>query len=239
MPLFLDWTFLLLIPPMLLALYATSKVKSTFAEYSKRRASSGATGAQVARALLEQSGLNHIRITRTSGRLSDHYDPRSEELALSEGVHDSASLAALGVAAHEAGHALQDAQDYAPLKLRQGIWPVAAFGSNLGPILAFVGILMLALIEGAPGWAMLIAKVGIFLFAGATAFTVMTIPVELNASRRALAALEDSGYIRGEERPQVKKVLDAAALTYMASAFMAIMMLLRLILLLTMVSRRN
>ncbi len=237
MPFFLmDWTFFLLIPPMLLALYANWKVKSTFQQYSSSRSSSGATGADVARDILRNSGLGDVAVTRTSGRLSDHYDPRSKELKLSESVHDSASLAALGVAAHETGHALQDARGYLPLKLRQGIWPVAAFGSNLGPILFIVGFLLTAFMG--VGWAMLIAKVGIFLFAGATVFTVMTIPVELNASHRALGMLKESGYITAAERPHVKKVLDAAALTYLASAFMAIMMLLRFILLLSMASRR-
>ena len=235
----LDPTFLLLIPPMLLALYASTKVRSTFAEYSRYQASSGITGAEVARAILQRSGLGHVAVTHASGRLSDHYDPRAGELRLSEGVHGSASPAALGVAAHEAGHALQDARGYAPLKFRQGIWPVAAFGSNLGPILAIIGIVMLAISGGGAAWAMAVAKVGIVMFAGATVFTVATIPVELNASRRALAVLETSGYITPQERPHVKKVLDAAALTYLAAAFMAVMMLLRFILLLAMVSRRD
>ncbi|MFO7957883.1 MAG: zinc metallopeptidase [Candidatus Brocadiia bacterium] len=237
MPLFWDPTFLLLIPPMLLAMYASSKVKSTFEEYSRHRSSSGVTGAEVARGILQKAGLGNIKISRTSGTLSDHYDPRGGELKLSDGVYGSPSLAALGVAAHEAGHALQDAEGYVPLKLRQGIWPVAAFGSNLGPIIAIVGILMTAL--SPVGWAPVVAKVGIWIFAAATVFTVMTIPVELNASRRALKVLEGSGYISSNERPDVKKVLDAAALTYMASAFMAIMMLLRFILLFAMVSRRR
>ncbi len=236
---FLDPTFLLLIPPMVLAFYATAKVKSTFSEYSQVRSSSGATGAEAARRILREGNVSDVDITLTRGMLSDHYDPRSRELRLSEGVYGSSSLAALGVAAHEAGHALQDARGYAPLKLRQGIWPVAAFGSNLGPILAVIGIVMLAFAGGESALGMTIAKAGIFLFAGATAFTVMTLPVELNASKRALAALVGSGQIRPEERKHVKKVLDAAALTYMAAAFMAIMMLLRFILLLAMFTRRD
>ncbi len=237
MPLFWDPTYLLLIPPMLLALYASSKVKSTFEKYSRYRSSSGVTGAEVARGVLRSAGLGDVNIGRTSGQLSDHYDPRKRELKLSDGVYSSPSLAALGVAAHEAGHALQDAEGYMPLKLRQGVWPMAAFGSNLGPIIAIVGILMTAM-TGA-GWAHIVAQVGIWVFAGATVFTVMTLPVELNASRRALAVLEGSGYIGSDERPHVKKVLDAAALTYLASAFMAVMMLLRFILLFAMVSRRS
>ncbi len=234
---YLDPTFILIIPPMLLALYARHKVQSTFERYSRVRALSGATGAEAARGILRSGGVGELRIEPTEGNLTDHYDPRRNVLRLSRPVYGSSSLAALGVAAHEAGHALQDARGYVPLKLRQGIWPVAAFGSNLGPILAVVGILLLAF-TGA-GWAMLIAKAGIIIFAAATFFTVLTLPVELNASRRALAALEDGGYITASERPHAKAVLDAAALTYLAAAFMAVMMLLRFILLLAMVSRRD
>jgi len=234
---FWDPTFILLIPPMLLALYASSKVRSVFEEYSRYAASSGVTGAQAARGILDANGLANVRIERTGGNLTDHYDPRSHVLRLSAPVYGSSSLAALGVAAHEAGHALQHAGGYVPLRVRQGIWPVAAFGSNLGPILAIIGILMLAMSGGAFG--LLIARVGVGIFAVATAFTVLTLPVELNASRRALRALVDGGYVSAAERPHAKKVLDAAALTYMASAFMAIMMLLRFVLLLSMFSRRD
>lgn len=234
-----DPTMLLVIPPMLLALYASSKVRSTFAKYSQYRASSGATGADVARGILRASGLQKVSVERVEGKLSDHYDPREGVLRLSDPVYGSGSLAALGVAAHEAGHALQDARGYAPLKLRQGIWPVAAFGSNLGPIVAVVGILLLALTGGTAAWAAMIARVGIAIFAVATFFSVLTLPVEFNASRRALSLLVSEGYIAPSERPHAKKVLDAAALTYLAAAFMAVMMLLRFILLLSMVSRRD
>jgi Zn-dependent membrane protease YugP len=232
-----NWTFLLLIPPMLLAMYASSRVRSVFGEYSRYRASSGATGAQAARGILDANGLSNVKIERTGGSLTDHYDPRSGVLRLSEPVYASSSLAALGVAAHEAGHALQHAGGYVPMKLRQGLWPVAAFGSNLGPVLAMVGILILFLSRGAYG--MLIAEAGVGVFAVATVFTVLTLPVELNASRRALAVLVEGGYVSASERSHAKRVLDAAALTYMASAFMAIMMLLRLILLVSSFSRRN
>jgi Zn-dependent membrane protease YugP len=238
MPWILDPTFILLIPPMLLAAYATMKVKSTFAKYAQVGSASGVTGAEAARGILRADGVD-VAVERTRGSLSDHYDPKAKVLRLSEPVHDSPSLAALGVAAHEAGHALQDKQAYAPLKLRQGIWPVAAFGSNLGPILAMVGIVMLALSSGQAAWAETIAKIGIFVFAGATFFAVLTLPVEINASRRALALLTSRGYITATERPHAKKVLDAAALTYLASAFMAVMMLLRFVLLLASVSRHD
>ena len=235
----LDPTFVLLIPPMLLAIYASSKVRSTFAKYAQVPASSGASGAEVARDTLQRNELWNVSVEQVEGQLSDHYDPRKKVLRLSEPVYGSRSLAALGVAAHEAGHAVQHADGYMPLKLRQGIWPVAAFGTNLGPILAIIGIIMLAMTGGAAQWAALIAQAGILLFAGATVFAVMTLPVEFNASRRALRALEASGFVTSAERPHVKKVLDAAALTYLASAFVAIMMLLRFILLFAMVSRRD
>jgi len=234
---FFDPYFLLLIPPMLLALYASSKVRSTFAEFSRYRASSGMTGARAARGILDANGLFDVKIERVGGNLTDYYDPRTDVLRLSEPVYDSSSLAAIGVAAHEAGHALQHANGYVPLRLRQGIWPAAAFGSNLGPILALVGIVMLLMTHG--GFGMLIAEVGVGVFAVATFFSVLTLPVELNASRRALAALCEGGYVSGPERGHAKKVLDAAALTYMAAAFMSVMMLLRFVLLLSWFSRRN
>lgn len=234
-----DPTMLLIIPPMILAIYASYKVRSAFSEYSRYRASSGATGAEVAEAILRQNGLGNVGVEATEGELSDHYDPRKKTLFLSEPVYRSASLAALGVAAHEAGHAVQDAHAYVPLKLRQGIWPAAAFGSNLGPILAIVGIVLMFMTQGAAGWARLIAEGGIIIFAVATFFTVLTLPVEFNASRRALAMLESGGYITAAERPHAKKVLDAAALTYLAAALMSVMMLLRFILLFLGAPRRD
>ncbi len=233
-----DPTMILLIPPMLLAVYASTKVKSTFEKYSRYRASSGATGAEVARRILVSNGVTDVEIEPTEGSLSDHYDPRGHVLRLSRPVYGSSSLAALGVAAHEAGHALQHDRGYAPLKLRQGLYPVAAFGSNLGPILFLIGMVLM-FFTGVSPLAMLAAKAGIFIFAGATVFTVLTLPVEFNASRRALKALESGGFVTPEERGHAKRVLDAAALTYLASAFMAIMMLLRFIFLLSMVSGRD
>ena len=233
----LDPTMLLLIPPMLLAVYASGKVRSTFQEYSRYRASSGATGAEAAYAILQAHGLTDVRVERTGGQLTDHYDPRKGVLKLSEPVYGSSSLAALGVAAHEAGHALQHSSGYVPLKVRQGIWPVASFGSNLGPILAIVGIMLLFATQA--GWAKVIAEVGIVVFAAATFFSVLTLPVEYNASRRALVMLEQGGFITAAERPHAKKVLDAAALTYLAAALVSVMMLLRFILLFMGASRRD
>ena len=225
---YLDWTYLLLIPPMILAFYASAKVRSTFEKYSQVAAASGATGAQVARGILDANGLADVKVERIEGNLTDHFDPRTNVLRLSEPVYGSRSLAALGVAAHEAGHALQHARGYVPLKARQGIWPVAAFGSNLGPILAIIGIILMQFTSGHYG--LLVAEIGIGIFSIATVFTIITLPVEINASRRALVVLVDGGYVTPAERGDAKKVLDAAALTYIAAAFKSVMMLLQFIL---------
>lgn len=224
-------SMLLLIPPLLLALYARSKVQGTFREYSRRRASSGATGAEAARRLLRDNGLSDVEVEPTQGNLTDHYDPRKRVLRLSEPVYGSRSLAALGVAAHETGHAVQHAAGYVPLKLRSGIYPMAAFGNNLGPVLFLIGLVMLFFTGGKGEVAKLIAQAGIALFAAGAFFTVVTLPVEFNASRRALAMLVDGRLLSAGEREDARKVLNAAALTYVAAAFMAIMMLLRFILL--------
>ncbi|MFW6457554.1 MAG: zinc metallopeptidase [Planctomycetota bacterium] len=231
MPFLFDPYMLLLIPPMILAYYARSKVQNTFEEYSQRAASAGISGAEAARKILRENGLADVEVERVSGQLNDHYDPRDRTLHLSENVYGSNSLAALGVAAHEAGHALQDKGGYVPLKLRKGIWPVASFGSKLGPIVFFVGLMMMFFSGGGGQIAQLIAQAGIALFAGGAFFAVLTLPVEFNASKRALATLTDQGIVTLQERDHAKKVLDAAALTYVASAFMAMMMLLRFILL--------
>lgn len=231
MPFLFDPFMLLLIPPMILAYYARSKVQKTFQKYSERLPSSGLSGAEAARRILRNNGLTDVEVKRVSGRLSDHYDPRDRTLHLSEGVFDSNSLAALGVAAHEAGHAIQDKGNYVPLKLRKGIWPVASFGSNLGPLVFFVGLMMMFFTGGGGAVARTIAQAGIVLFAGGAFFAVLTLPVEFNASKRALSMLVNEGIVTSQERKDAKKVLDAAALTYVASAFMALMMLLRFILL--------
>ena len=233
---FFDPTMLLLIPPMLLLAYAQMKVKSTFSRYSEQSSSSGATGADIARRILRDNGLDDIPVEQTQGRLTDHYDPSDRVLRLSESTYGSRSLAAVGVAAHEAGHAVQDAQGYTPMKLRQGLAPAASFGNNLGFIIFFVGMLMSLLMGMVPAGS-IVMKTGIGLFALGTFFTVLTLPVEFNASSRALAALEHGGYVTTQEKEQAEEVLNAAALTYVASAFMAAMMLLRLILLFLMASR--
>jgi Zn-dependent membrane protease YugP len=222
---FWDYTIFLIIPPMILAIYAQSKVKSTYAEYSRKSARSRITGAETARRILQSSGASNVRVEKTSGRLSDHYDPRKKVLRLSEGVHDSSSLAALGIAAHEAGHAIQDAGGYAPLHIRNGIYPVANLGSSLAFPLFFIGFIFS---RSGPS---ILMDLGILLFAGAVVFSVITLPVEFNASKRALALLGDGGFLQKDELAGARKVLSAAALTYVAATAMAAMQLLRMFIL--------
>ena len=222
---FWDYTIFLLIPPMILALYAQSKVKSTYAKFSRISARSRISGAEAARRILGNSGAGRVKVERTSGRLSDHYDPRKKVLRLSEGVHDSTSLAALGIAAHEAGHAIQDASGYAPLHLRNGIYPLANIGSSMAFPLFFVGFLFS---RNGPS---LLMDLGILLFAGAVVFSLITLPVEFNASKRAMALLSDGGFLQSDELAGARRVLSAAALTYVAATAMAAMQLLRMFLL--------
>ncbi len=221
-PFFFDPTFIILIPGIILAGYAQMKVQSTFNKYLKVRAESGYTGAQVARELLDRAGLHDVRIEMTRGTLSDHYDPRQKVLRLSPQVYQSNSLASIGVAAHETGHALQHDQGYLPLQLRANLVPFAQFGSSLAFPLLLLGIFL---------QTSSLVYVGIYLFSAAVLFQVVTLPVEFNASNRAIAQLESHGFISRAEVGPTKKVLSAAALTYLAAALMAVLNLLRLILL--------
>lgn len=216
-----DPTYLLLIPGLILALYAQFKVSSTFARFKKEPSRSGLTGAQIARQILDTNGCGSVRIERVPGSLTDHYDPENGVLRLSEEVYGSRSIAALGVAAHEAGHAIQDATDYGPMRIRATLVPVANIGSS-----AAIPLFMLGLIFS---WQPLL-KIGILCFSLAVLFYVVTLPVEFNASGRAVALLA-SGYLPDDEVQGVKKVLSAAALTYVAAALQAILQLLRLVLL--------
>ena len=222
---FWDYTIYLIIPPMILALYAQSKVKSTYAKFSKISARSRISGAETARRILQSSGASNVSVERAKGRLSDHYDPRKKVLRLSEGVHDSSSLAALGIAAHEAGHAVQDASGYAPLHIRNGIYPIANLGSSLAFPLFFIGFIF------SQSGPTILMDLGILLFTGAVVFSLITLPVEFNASRRALALLSDGGYLQSDELVGARKVLSAAALTYVAATAMAAMQLLRMFIL--------
>jgi len=213
---------LFVLPALLFALWAQNRVRSTFERYGRVPASSRRSGAAAAREILDRAGLRDVRIERVGRRLADHYDPRSRVLRLSPQVHDSHSLAALGVAAHEAGHAMQHGEGYAPLAIRNALVPTAQFGTTLAFPLFFIGFIFTS------GWMM---DVGILLFLGAVIFQVITLPVEFNASARALSSLEAGGYVTRRELDGTRQVLNAAAMTYVAATAMAVAQLLRLLLL--------
>ena len=223
---YLDWTYIVLvIPAMILALYAQNKVNSTFKKYSRVASRSGMTGAQAARRLMELNGIYDVSIERVSGNLTDHYDPSKKVLRLSDSVYSDTSVAAIGVAAHETGHAIQHARGYVPLTLRTVMVPLANLGSTLSMPLIFLGILFS--FSSVMGNTMI--NLGILLFGLSVVFTIITLPVEFNASRRAVACLGDSGILYDEEIGGVKKVLSAAAMTYVASTAVALANFLRLI----------
>lgn len=226
----LDWTILLLVPAILLSLYAQMKVQSTFSRYSQVFSSRGLTGAVVAREILRQSRIYDVRVEPVAGTLSDHYDPRAKALRLSEPVYGSSSLAAIGVAAHEAGHAIQHDVGYVPLGIRSAIVPIATFGSNLAMPLLIIG-----LIFGSP----MLAQTGVLAFSAVVLFQLITLPVEFNASNRAIEVLVDGGYITREEVGPTRAVLNAAALTYVAAALMGILNLIRLLILSGMFGNRD
>ncbi len=217
---FYDPTFILIIPAFILALYAQFKVKSTYQKYSEVKASSGYTASAVARTLLDGSGLSAVEIDMVPGNLTDHYDPRTKKLSLSEAVYDSDSVAAIGVVAHEVGHAVQDQKAYVPLAFRNNFVPAANLGSTLAIPLFFVGLIM----SFGP-----LMDLGIIFFSLAVAFHLITLPVEFNASRRAIVLLRSGNYLTTQELAMSKKVLDAAALTYVAATAMAVLQLIRLI----------
>jgi len=224
------WDLILLVPALVLGIYAQAKVSSSFNKYSQITSSRGITGKQAARMVLDSAGLFNVSVQVAGSRLSDHYDPRSRVLTLSPEVGESASLAALGVAAHEAGHALQHAEGYPAFRLRGALVPVANLGSTLGFWLFIIGMF----ISSYRGSSILM-NAGIVLFSAAVLFTLVTLPVEFNASKRAMTLLTNRSMLVGEELKGAKKVLSAAALTYVASALMAVLQLLRLIL----ISRRD
>jgi uncharacterized protein len=210
-------TYLLFsLPALLLGLWAQAKVKGAFNKYSKVRTYANFTGAQVARYILDNNGLHNIQIEPTNGMLSDHYDPRQKVLRLSPEVYNTPSVAAAGIAAHEAGHALQDAESYTPLAFRTMMVPTVQIGSWLGPIIFMVGLFFAGTTGTYIAWA------GLLLFAATAVFSLITLPVELDATRRAKAWLSTSGVIHTGEMEGVNKVLDAAAWTYVAAAIQAI-----------------
>jgi len=220
--LFYDPTMLLLIPAIILAIWAQSLVKRTFAKYSKVPASSRMSGAEVAQRLLEANGLGSIPIEEVGGQLSDHYDPGTKTLRLSQNVSRSRSVAAISVAAHEVGHAIQHQKGWTAFQLRQSFFPVANIGSKMAFPLFIAGLFF----AYEP-----LMDIGIILFAAAVAFQLITLPVEFDASRRALALLDSRGYLVQKETGQARKVLRAAALTYVATTAVAVLHLLRLLIL--------
>ena len=220
---YFDPTYLLLVIGMVLSLLASAKVKSTFSVYSRVRSASGLTGADAARRILRMSGITDVTVVPISGSLTDHYDPGSKKLALSQDVYDKTSVAAIGVAAHECGHAVQHHKGYGPLRLRSALVPAANIGSKAGIPLIILGALL--------GMNQILIQIGIWVFALAVLFQVVTLPVEFDASKRALAMLDGYGLMDREETAGCRKVLSAAALTYVAAAATAILQLLRLVLL--------
>ncbi len=219
---FLDWTYLLLIPGILLAVFAQSAVHSAFAKYSRINGKNGYRADDIAREILRNTDVQNVPVEQVAGNLTDHYDPRSRTLRLSQGVYGNTSIAALAIAAHEAGHAIQHARNYFPLKIRNAIAPISQIASWIAPILIIAGFIfqMTGLIH-----------LGIYFFAAAVFFTVITLPVEFDASYMALLIIRQRKYLEGEELIGAKKVLRAAALTYVASTLMAVLQLLRFVLL--------
>ena len=219
-PYYIDPTYLILIPAILISAWAQFKVSSTFNKYSTVRSINGYTGAQVARILLNDAGLQEVEIQQVPGRLSDHYDPRAKVLRLSSDVYGSTSVASIGVAAHEVGHAIQDKESYSALVFRNAIVPLVNFSSSLSWILFFIGILL--------SYSTLVT-IGIILFSVVVLFQLVTLPVEFNASSRALKLLEARGILYDKEVDGARNVLSAAALTYVAATLMAVLQLVRLI----------
>lgn len=203
------------LPGLLLGFYAQARVRSAFAKYERVRSATGMTGAQAARRILDSNGLHNVAVERVNGFLSDHYDPRQKVLRLSPQVYDTPSLAAVGVAAHEAGHALQDQQHYAPLQLRSALVPSVQIGGWVGPLIFFIGLSLNTTI----------AWVGLILFGLTALFALITLPVEFDATKRAKLLLVNQGILAPQEIQGVNQVLDAAALTYVAAAIQAIMTL--------------
>ena len=222
-PFYIDSSLLLLIPAVILAIWAQRKVKSTYRNYKRVASNSGLSGADVARKILDQQGLNDVKVVSIKGELSDHYDPRSRTVRLSETIYHGSSVSALGIAAHEAGHAAQHAEGYVALKLRHALLLPANFGSTLAFPIFIAGFIF-----SSHNYLM---DIGIYLFLGALAFQLITLPVEFNASKRALTELRGSGIMAENEITGAREVLKAAAFTYVATATMALAHLLRLIVL--------
>ena len=221
-----DWTYLVLVLPcMILAMWASANVNSTFKKYASQHSYRNLTGAEAAQRVLRHNGVSGVRIERVSGNLTDHYDPRTNVIRLSDSVYSSTSTAAIGVAAHEAGHAVQYAQNYAPIKLRAAIIPITNLGSKLAMPLILAGILFTFL----GNFSYTLVTIGIAAFGLSVVFQLVTLPVEFNASRRAMEAIASAGLLTEDEQRGAKKTLQAAALTYVAATATAIAQLLRLL----------
>lgn len=232
----MDYLYLILVlPAVIFSLWASIRVNTTFKKYSKIRSMRGITGAEAARRVLDANGLQHIRIEQIPGNLTDHYDPRSDVIRLSESVYGNTSVAAIGVACHEAGHAVQHAENYAPVKIRAAIIPVTNIGSRLAIPLIILGILLNVL---APEF-LVIAYIGVACYGLCTLFQLVTLPTEFDASRRALQCIENYGILGSEEIGGARRVLTAAAMTYVAALAVSLMQLLRLFLMVSGNSRRR
>ena len=229
---FYHWSYLILIPGTLLSLWAQNNIKSTYRRYAQISSSMGMTGANVAQSILQQMGVTDVIVEPVAGQLTDHYDPNAKAVRLSQGIYDSSSLAAAAVAAHECGHVLQDKQGYTFMNFRAALVPAANLGSKAGPMLVMLGIFMSTM--GAI--SAIFINIGILLFLGVIAFHVITLPVEFDASHRALKLIKELGILQGEENRGAKAVLQAAAWTYVATAFYALLQLAQLLL---MSSRRR
>ena len=227
---YFDWTVLIVLPALIISIWAQIKVHTTYEKYAKVYTRRGMTGADTARRILDSHGLQHIRIEHIRGHLTDHYDPRANVIRLSDSVYGSVSAAAIGVAAHEAGHAVQHATGYFPIRVRAAVIPATRFGSMLA-----IPIFMIGLILAAP--SLLLA--GIALYALVAFFQLVTLPVEFNASSRAIAVLRSSGMLSEEELSASKQVLTAAALTYVAALLTSLLTLLRLVILAGGANRRR
>lgn len=228
---YFDWTYILVVIGALLCTWASSRVGTTYSKYAKVRGRSGMTGAEAAERILRNSGIGDVQIQHVSGDLTDHYDPSKKILRLSDSVYDSRSVAAIGVAAHECGHALQHKEGYGPLKLRSLLVPAANLGSRLGLPLVLLGLVLGLGFELPGGGYFSLAQIGVWIFSLAVLFQVVTLPVEFNASNRALKMLQSYGIMGDDEIDDCKHVLGAAALTYVAAAASSVLQLLRLVLL--------
>ena len=230
-----DWTYIVILPALIFSIWASVKVNSTFKQYSSVYTRRGYTAAMACRAVLDANGLYHIRIEHIRGNLTDHYDPREDVIRLSDTVFNSTSAAAIGVACHEAGHAIQHAENYLPIRIRQAIIPLTNIGSNFGIWIFIIGVILTAWSEQ----MVFIAYIGLALFSLTAVFQLVTLPTEYNASRRAVKAITQTGILDNVELECAKKVLNAAALTYVAALAASLSQLLRLFLILGNSQRRH